>query len=96
MRRRTGLAMLVAMLLLSSAGALSEVVEAELTIGRGEVNFTGKTVEALTVSGGIPGPTLEFREGDVARIRVRNDLDVAASVHWHGLLVPPGRMGCRS
>ncbi|MDH4408888.1 MAG: multicopper oxidase domain-containing protein, partial [Verrucomicrobiales bacterium] len=25
---------------------------------------------ALTVNGGIPGPTLRFREGDFARIRV--------------------------
>jgi CopA family copper-resistance protein len=64
------------------------VVEAELTIDTGMVNFTGKSVEALTVNGGIPGPTLEFTEGDIARIYVHNELDVPSSVHWHGLLVP--------
>ena len=93
MRSRIGLWGLVAALFLPGAGALSEVVEAELVIGAAEVNFTGNTVEALTVNGGIPGPTLEFREGDVARIHVRNALDVAASVHWHGLLVPPSEDG---
>ena len=62
--------------------------ESELVIARGEVDITGRTVEAITVNGSIPGPTLEFTEGDVARIHVRNDLDVEASVHWHGLLVP--------
>ena len=81
MRKCTGLAMLVAVLLVPGTHVFSEVVEVELSIGTGEVNFTGKTVEVLTVSGGIPGPTLQFSEGDVARIRVRNDLDVGASVH---------------
>jgi FtsP/CotA-like multicopper oxidase with cupredoxin domain len=93
MRKRTGLAMLVAVLLVPGTHAFSEVVEAELSIDTGEVNFTGKTVEAITVNGEIPGPTLEFSEGDVARIRVRNNLDVATSVHWHGLLVPPREDG---
>ena len=73
--------------------AVAEVVEYELTIAVGEVNFTGDAVQALTVDGGIPGPTLRFTEGDVARIRVHNQLDVPSSVHWHGLLVPPEEDG---
>ena len=73
--------------------ASAEVVEYELTIAVSEVNFTGKAVQALTVDGGIPGPTLRFTEGDVARIHVHNELDVASSVHWHGLLVPPEEDG---
>jgi FtsP/CotA-like multicopper oxidase with cupredoxin domain len=77
----------------TTGDARSAVVEAELRIAVGEVNFTGKTVKALTVNGRIPGPTLEFTEGDVARIHVRNDLDVPSSVHWHGLLVPPDQDG---
>ena len=44
---------------------------------------------ALTVNGGIPGPTLRFREGDLARIRVTNRLKrEETSIHWHGLLLP--------
>jgi FtsP/CotA-like multicopper oxidase with cupredoxin domain len=47
----------------------------------------------MTINGGIPGPTLRFREGDIARIRVHNKMSVETSIHWHGLLVPPGMDG---
>lgn len=48
-----------------------------------------RPVRALTVNGGIPGPTLRFREGDVAKIRVHNSLkNEETSIHWHGLLLP--------
>ena len=36
----------------------------------------------------IPGPTLRFRPGDKLRIYLRNDLDEATSLHYHGLVVP--------
>jgi FtsP/CotA-like multicopper oxidase with cupredoxin domain len=46
-------------------------------------------VRGLTINGGIPGPTLRFREGDFARIRVHNHLKKEdTSTHWHGLLLP--------
>ena len=94
MRRRTGgLLAGIAVLLAAATGVRAEVVEVDLTIATREVDFTGKRVEALTVNGGIPGPTLEFTEGDVARIHVRNDLDVPSSVHWHGLLLPQDQDG---
>eukprot|EP00903_Cladosiphon_okamuranus_P003929 g3927.t1 len=48
-----------------------------------------KATRAITVNGGIPGPTLRFRVGDTARIRVHNHLkDETTSIHWHGLLLP--------
>lgn len=51
-------------------------------------------VRALTLNGGIPGPTLRFREGDIARIRVHNRLaGETTSIHWHGLLVPNSQDG---
>ncbi len=63
------------------AAAPAAVVDYELTVAE-----SGK---ALTLNGGIPGPTLRFREGDIARIRVHNALSVEeTSIHWHGLLVP--------
>ncbi len=68
-------------------------VEYDLTIEQKMVNFTGKLVQAMTVNGGIPGPTLRFKEGDFARIRVHNKMSVESSIHWHGLLVPPGMDG---
>ena len=36
---------------------------------------------------------LEFREGDIALIKVRNRMDVPTSIHWHGILLPPGMDG---
>ena len=73
--------------------AEAATVEYELTIAKQEVNFTGEPVEAMTVNAAIPGPTLRFTEGDVARIKVHNRMDVESSIHWHGLLVPPDMDG---
>ncbi len=67
--------------------------EYRLNIERNTVNFTGKSISAMTVNGSIPGPVLEFQEGDMARIHVTNSMDVETSIHWHGLLVPPNMDG---
>jgi FtsP/CotA-like multicopper oxidase with cupredoxin domain len=65
------------------------LVEYDLHISEQTVNPAGKPVRGFTINGGIPGPTLRFREGDFARIRVHNDLkDKETSTHWHGLLLP--------
>jgi CopA family copper-resistance protein len=71
----------------------AKVVEYDLTLAQQEVNFTGKPRKGMTINGGIPGPTLRFREGDIARIRVHNRMDVDTSIHWHGILVPPDMDG---
>ncbi|WP_052573545.1 multicopper oxidase domain-containing protein [Haloferula sp. BvORR071] len=53
-----------------------------------------KTVRALTLNGGVPGPTLRFHEGDIARIHVHNSLKHdETSIHWHGVLVPNAQDG---
>jgi FtsP/CotA-like multicopper oxidase with cupredoxin domain len=72
---------------------VAKVVEYDLTIAEKVINITDKPRLAMTVNGGIPGPVLRFREGDLARIRVHNQMDVDSSIHWHGLLVPPGMDG---
>ena len=71
----------------------SEVRDYELTIAKGEINLTGSAAPAMTINGGIPGPTLRFTEGDTARIHVHNQMEVETSIHWHGLLVPPDMDG---
>jgi FtsP/CotA-like multicopper oxidase with cupredoxin domain len=63
-------------------------VEYDLTITRQAVNFTGHPVQAMTINGQLPGPTLRFTEGDRAVIRVHNQMEVDASIHWHGILLP--------
>jgi len=65
------------------------VVEYDLTIAEQTVSPAGTPVRGFTINGGIPGPTLRFKEGDWARIRVHNQLkDKETSTHWHGLLLP--------
>lgn len=71
-----------------STPAFAKTVEYNLTIERLPVNVTGKPVEKVTVNGGIPAPTLRFTDGDEAVIHVTNKMDVASSIHWHGLILP--------
>lgn len=63
--------------------------EYHLTIDRQEITLGDKTAVGMTINETIPGPTLRFRKGDLARIHVTNRLPVSSSIHWHGLLVPP-------
>ena len=49
--------------------------------------------ECWGFNGRVHGPTIEAVEGDRVRIYVTNRLDVATTVHWHGLRVPSGMDG---
>ncbi len=70
------------------------VVEYDLRIAEEVLSPAGKPVTALTVNGTVPGPVLRFQEGDLARIRVHNDLRrEETSTHWHGLLLPNAQDG---
>ena len=84
----SSLLLTIVLLFPTPAASNEEVATRELTISTSTINFAGTPVEALTVNGSVPGPTLHFREGQIARIHVHNDLDVPSSVHWHGLLLP--------
>jgi FtsP/CotA-like multicopper oxidase with cupredoxin domain len=42
-------------------------------------------VRMLAYNGSIPGPTLRVPENAQISVRVRNDADIDATVHWHGL-----------
>ncbi|WP_282143628.1 multicopper oxidase domain-containing protein [Cellulophaga baltica] len=64
------------------------VREHTITLREATVNKAGKDVMGMTVNGTIPGPTLEFTEGEYAIIYVKNEMSVETSVHWHGLLLP--------
>ena len=48
----------------------------------------GKTVEAWTYNGTVPGPEIRVTEGDKIRIIVKNDLAYSTAVHFHGLILP--------
>jgi FtsP/CotA-like multicopper oxidase with cupredoxin domain len=42
-------------------------------------------VRMLAYNGSIPGPTIRARQGSEIVVHVRNDTDMATTVHWHGL-----------
>ncbi len=74
--------------------ARAAVVEYDLTVAEERQAPAGKSLPVLTLNGSIPGPVLRFREGDVARVRVRNALPrETTSIHWHGLLLPVAQDG---
>jgi len=91
--RATAIVGSIVIVLLTHHFVRAASVAYDLTINEQQVNFTGRPVQGMTINGGIPGPTLRFKEGDTARIRVHNNMSVATSIHWHGVLVPPGMDG---
>ncbi len=48
----------------------------------------GVTVTAYAINHQVPGPRLDFAEGDRVRINFTNYLPDSATMHWHGLVVP--------
>ncbi|MDF1549940.1 MAG: multicopper oxidase domain-containing protein, partial [Bacteroidales bacterium] len=64
------------------------VKEYNLTIEQNKITLGGVSAKAMIINGSIPGPLLEFNEGDLAVINVTNKMDVETSVHWHGLILP--------
>ena len=60
----------------------------ELNIENATVDVGGKAVTKMTVNGGVPGPTLHFKEGEDVTITVTNKTSDPTSVHWHGILLP--------
>ncbi|TDC66290.1 multicopper oxidase family protein [Streptomyces hainanensis] len=49
---------------------------------------TGGDADTWGYNGALLGPTLRVRSGEQIRVNVRNDLDEATTVHWHGMRLP--------
>jgi FtsP/CotA-like multicopper oxidase with cupredoxin domain len=45
-------------------------------------------VDAWTLNGSVPSPTIRLRQGQSARIDLVNELPEPTILHWHGLAVP--------
>ena len=55
---------------------------------------SGKTVDALTFNGRLPGPELRMHRGDLVEVTLRNeDVEDGVSIHWHGVDVPNAEDG---
>ena len=79
---RTLLAFALLLPTLAQAGTYDLVVErAVMQI------VPGRTDNVIAINGSVPGPTLRFKEGEEAVVRVTNKLASTTSIHWHGLLV---------
>ena len=55
---------------------------------------SGRTIDALTFNGRVPGPELRVHDGDLVEVTlVNNDIDGGVTIHWHGLDVPNAEDG---
>jgi FtsP/CotA-like multicopper oxidase with cupredoxin domain len=57
----------------------------DLRIGPVRKNIDGAELRMLGYNGSVPGPVLHVDQGSQITVQVRNDGDVEATVHWHGL-----------
>ena len=80
-------------ILLFVAEGQAKLVEYTFDISYITVNYTGKDVKAMAVGGTIPATTIEASIGDTLRVTFNNKMDVASSVHWHGVLLPNDQDG---
>jgi CopA family copper-resistance protein len=67
--------------------------EIDLMIREEQLQFGKRRGAAITINGTVPGPLVRLREGNDAILRVTNGLKEDTSIHWHGLLLPPGMDG---
>jgi len=76
------------------ARPVPRMVELTLTAAPARLSLLpGHVTDALAYNGQVPGPTLEFREGDHVVIHFRNRLAEATTIHWHGLHIPAAADG---
>nr|WP_026266255.1 multicopper oxidase family protein [Arthrobacter sp. 131MFCol6.1] len=69
----------------SSSGRLQVRLEASA----GSMQLGGQQASVLGYNGGVPGPTLRLRGGDVLAVDLVNGMAVPTNLHVHGLHVSP-------
>ena len=57
----------------------------DLRIGPARKRLDDAELRMLAYNGSVPGPVLHVDQGSQITVQVRNDGDVEATVHWHGL-----------
>lgn len=50
--------------------------------------WPGFPTTVLTLNGSLPGPTIRIKKGEHFKARIKNSLDEALVLHWHGILAP--------
>jgi FtsP/CotA-like multicopper oxidase with cupredoxin domain len=66
-----------------------------LVAQKAEVDLArGRTTEAWTFNGKVPGPEIRVRQGDLVEATLVNkDIDDGVTIHWHGVDVPNAEDG---
>lgn len=59
-----------------------------LTARTSTVDLGGVQVPTWTYGEGVPGAEIRVGRGETLEVRLRNELPVDTSVHWHGLTLP--------
>ena len=75
------------------AKGVEEGPEVALAIRRESLPIAGQQTHPISINGTSPGPLIRLKEGQDAVLRVTNLLDEPTSIHWHGLILPPGMDG---
>ncbi len=85
----------VTALRLAEPAATTPVRRVTLTARHAPVTLaSGRTVDALTFDGTVPGPQIRVVQGDLLEVTLRNaDVEEGVTVHWHGYPVPNGDDG---
>ncbi|NHN33299.1 multicopper oxidase family protein [Paenibacillus sp. S3N08] len=68
------------------------------TLNGKEINLTaktsnldvmpGKTIPVWTFNNSVPGPEIRVKQGETAKINLKNELPDPVTIHWHGVPVP--------
>ena len=75
------------------AATMANAAEYDITVDPVTIRLDGGSKPGIGFNGASPGPVLRFKEGEDVTIRVKNNLSVDTSIHWHGLIVPPSQDG---
>lgn len=81
------------LLMFFSGLSQAKITEYNFDINYKTVNFTGSDIQAMSVGGSIPAPTIEATVGDILRVTFNNKMKVESSIHWHGVLLPNDQDG---
>ncbi len=76
---------------ISTSALANEPVTFKLMAQASLTNIVGPDFPATpvwTFGGGVPGSPIRIKRGQAIDVEVANDLDVATSVHWHGIRLP--------
>ena len=78
----------------ASRSTPSRTIELTLTAAPARISLLdGVQTDVYAFNGQVPGPTLEFMEGDRVIVHFKNDLPEISTIHWHGLHIPAASDG---